>query len=131
MSIETALYQVVTGAAAFTSLAGTRLYGIQMPQDTSYPCAVWQRISTRAYASLVAEKANVGESIFQYDSFGKDYAGAKALADALRQVLEGYRGTVAGTQIGAIQFEDRHDNNFEPFPEIYMICSQFRVWYYV
>lgn len=127
-TIEEALYNLLTSDSGLNAVVGSRIYAVQLEQNPTYPAQVLTKIHVKAHETLLGAYG-LDESIWQLDSFGKTHAEARAAARAGRIALEGYRGTVLGVQIGGCQFEGDHDNNFEAFPEIFMICSRFRVWY--
>ena len=100
MSVEVALYTILSSDATVTNLVGgsrsPRIYPIGIPQSKSVPAVVYQEISggrpitcdgTRGYC----------ESVFQVTCWDDDMLGARVLSDAVRNAVDDYAGTPAGS----------------------------------
>lgn len=91
-----------------SAIIGTRAYPLVLPQAPTLPAVRYQRISTvrATYRQLSTGRAIYAKPRFQVDCFATTPAGAKALADAVRGVLDGYAGEVAAVIIGSVALED-------------------------
>jgi hypothetical protein len=98
---ELAVYTLLKDAAGVAALVAGRVYPLQAPQNATAPFIVYQRISSRRVRS-VDGPSGLAQPRIQVDAYAATYAGAKALASAIRTALDGYRGTVAGVRVGAI-----------------------------
>jgi hypothetical protein len=91
MSIERALYARLTGAAAVSAIIGTRLFPNFAPLGTAAPFAIYNRVSANRIRSLT-QRSGLAMVRMQVDCMAETYAGARALADVVRQALDGFRG---------------------------------------
>ena len=94
-----------------SALVGTRVYPLRLPQTTTapvLPAIRYQRIDTvrSPYREMATGRSSHVRPRFQIDCFAATPAGAQAVADAVRSVLDGFRGTSAGVAIGSIGLED-------------------------
>lgn len=92
-------------------LVGTRVYPLRLPQTNTapvLPAIRYQRISTvrGPYRKMETGKSDYAKPRFQVDCFATTPAAAKQLADAVRSVLDGFAGTIAGVAIGSSAAED-------------------------
>jgi hypothetical protein len=90
------------------AIIGTRAYPLVLPQAPAYPAIRYQRISTvrGPYRGMATGRAGYSRPRFQLDAYATTPAGAQALADAVRSVLDGFKGTASGVEIGSIALED-------------------------
>jgi len=95
LSIEAGLVYKLTNTAGITALVSTRVYLETIPQGATLPCITYQRISTpRLTAHDTSGSAGTASPRFQFDAWATTYASARAIADALRAALNGYKGTI-------------------------------------
>ena len=114
-TIEEALRTKLTGAAAVTALlaASGAVYPLVIPQGSALPAIAYQRISTGRGAAHSSANG-LAMPRMQFSCVATTYAGARALANAVRQELDLYRGTVDDVWIDAIFVENEIDQfNFE------------------
>lgn len=93
MSVEASLRAAMIADAGVAGKIAARLYLGQIPQNPTYPCAAYQRISTqRLYAHMLGgQQGAFGWSRFQFTSFGAGPTGgadAEATSAALRAALQ-------------------------------------------
>lgn len=111
--LETGLVALLNSSAAVTAINGGRIYPLLIPANSALPCVTYQLIST------VPEYCNDGPTGFtksriQVDTWANDYLDAKNLANAVRQTLDGYSGTLPdGTQVLSIMRDNATDLNDE------------------
>jgi hypothetical protein len=105
-----------TLALADSTVLSQATGGISMdivPEGTGRPCIVLSRISgTRVHHMLGASGLAYGR--FQFSILAATYSAAATLADALRNALDGYKGTPAGTgvKIESILIDQEADLSF-------------------
>jgi hypothetical protein len=87
MAIEPSLVATLTGDATVAALVGSRVYPTVAKRDATLPLIVYQRITTDRYDSL-ATVADLAAGRFQVACWADSYAGASALADAVRAALD-------------------------------------------
>ena len=88
MSVESALYTTLSGAAGVTALASTRIYPNVAPESATLPNIVYSAISSERMHTLIGSSDMLRKTI-QIDCNATTYAGAKSLADAVIAALQG------------------------------------------
>lgn len=92
MSIDTALYQLLTGGGI------ARVYPPPIPDNPTYPLVTYMQISDpRTYVQEGPDGFVFAR--FEFDCWATTSSGARALAETLRFILSGYRGTSDGVLI--------------------------------
>lgn len=95
LTIEQGLVYKLQNTAGLTALIGTRVYLEQLPQGATLPCLTYQRISTsRVLTHDTSGSSGTAYPRFQFDAWATTYGSAKAIADALRAALNGFKGTI-------------------------------------
>lgn len=97
-SPEETLAAVVSGDAALVALIGDRFFPIGTKQGPASPYVTYQRISTAGAAHLRGA-SNLDWPRFQFNVWGDTLASARAVADALRTLLDAVEHTAAGLTI--------------------------------
>jgi len=127
-SIEESLVALVTATPTITTLLGTspvRFYPLRKPQGAALPVVAYQRISTVRYSSH-GGYSSLATSRIQLTVWAASYGSGKAVSDALRRALLGYRGTVGGVRIdGLLPAGERDD--FEPTTQEWLRMIDFRI----
>jgi len=119
MSIERALFHRLTNDQPIPAL-GNRLYPVAAPARVQLPYAIFTRVSaTRARHTL--GPSGLVSARFQIDTYSNAYATARAVAEAIRKRLDGFRGVVANNAwtcriegISLISDQDLHEPEIEP-----------------
>ena len=125
MSVERALYALLTGDAGVSALIGARLYPVIAPLGTAAPYATYQRISARRVRSLT-QRSGLSFARIQVDALATTYAGARGLADAIRTTLDGYRGTAGGIAIESATLQSDQDiYEGEAEPPLYRVSQDY------
>lgn len=113
--IEAAVYELLTGDTAITSIVSDRVYPLFAPQRklptspaTPRTWVTYQTISEVRDMPLNGPTGLVVARI-QIDSFAYSYDVARSLADAIRLCLEGFNGSAAGHRIQRIWLDNRID----------------------
>jgi hypothetical protein len=127
--IEQALHAYVTADATVGGLIGSRMYPQILPQGVTYPCLRYQRVSgPRDYTHNGASGWVRGR--VQFDAYAPTYAGAKALFNAVRSRLSGFKGTMATVTVGSCLLLNEMDAwEEEPEPNIYRLPFDFMIQY--
>jgi hypothetical protein len=102
---------LLLAAAGVSSLAGTRVYPVSLPQGVTYPAAtVYQASATPIYDD--DGEAGLREERITVDCWGLTYAAAKTLARAVTETLSAYTGTPPGgsVPIAFASLEDERDD---------------------
>lgn len=129
--IEEALVDILEADAAVAAVVDDRIYPIVLPQGAMLPAIVYQRISGPR-AETMQGPSGLAWPRFQFVSVGATFGDAMAVAVAVRQALDGYRGMVGGVTIHGILIL----NEFQQFnpataeeAESWLIYQDFRVWH--
>jgi len=117
--MEEALYTILSGAAGITALTGTAIYPVQLPQGIGAlrSALTFRRVGGfREHAmdgpTGLVESRFIIDCWGQTDSNGSDYANAKNLARAVRDVVipsGGFKSTVGGIEIQGIFLNDEDE----------------------
>lgn len=87
------IFQTCAGNAAVTALLGTgptRLFPFgEAPQDVTLPYAVWQTIGGQP-ENFLGQSPDIDEFMLQVDVYADDVAGAREVARALRDAIQGH-----------------------------------------
>lgn len=116
MTIEDGLVALLLADSGVSALVGTRIYPLKLPQDDGLPAIRFQRISGERVRTLDGPTGLVRPRI-QIDAYGKTYAEAKAVAEAVEALLDGYSGPAGTDQIEAVSLETDRDLDENPLGE--------------
>lgn len=108
MSLESDFRSYLLADSNISALVGTRIYGGKLPQDVTYPAISYARISGERVHKLTGAGDRAVPRI-QYDCWAESYTGAKALADLLRQRLNGASGTIGSTVVGMSRLDGERE----------------------
>ena len=108
MPIAAALCTILNDAPAVTNIIGTGIYPSILPADAELPALVYQKISGPR-DHVTAGPSGLASPRFQITCWAKTYKKVVELAEAVRQTLDGYAGTVDSIIIQAIHLMDESD----------------------
>ena len=108
MAVEKALCTILNNTAAVTDIIGTSIYPEVLSPDATLPALVYQQISG-VRDHVTAGPSGLASPRFQLTCWAATYQRAAELAEAVRQTLDGYSGTVVGIIIQAIHLLDESD----------------------
>jgi hypothetical protein len=133
LTIEAGLVYKLTTTAGLTALISTRVYLERIPQGATLPCLTYQRISTpRVLAHDTSGSAGTASPRFQFDAWATTYASAKAITDALRAALSGFKGTItSGADTVVVQAALVDGETSQPDLEagLARVRSEFVIWH--
>lgn len=110
--IEPGLVSYLSAHPLVTTLVGTRVYPLELPQGVTLPAITYQRISGPRVRSQ-SGPSGLAHPRIQLNCWARDYAGAVQLADVVRRALDGYRGAMGSTIVQA-SFLDNDLDGHEP-----------------
>ena len=97
-TIEQAMWSYVSSGTAISSLIGTRLHPVYVPDGVTLPAVAYQRIATRRDpAQPVSANNTLVMATFQFACIDDQYSVTKSIADAIRLRLDRYGGTIIYT----------------------------------
>lgn len=85
--IEQVLHSLIAADQRFISLAADRLSPILLNEQSSFPAATYQVVSTRPLYALDG-RIDLTKTRVQIDSWSKSYGQSKALANTITAILD-------------------------------------------
>ena len=107
-AIEISLVSLLESDGEVSGLVDSRVYPATITQSASLPAITYQQI-TGPRDETMSGPSGLVESRWQFNCWARTYGESRFVADAVRRVLDGYRGTVNTIVIQRIQFEDEGD----------------------
>lgn len=105
MSLESALFTLITADAGVAAIMGTRLYPDVIPQDAAMPAGHYRTVANRP-AMAHSGAAGVEFSTVRYSIFAPLRADAITLRDTIKPVVSGYKGTAGGETLDAVFYRE-------------------------
>lgn len=134
-SIEASLRSLITGNAGISAIVSTRVYPVVAPDNVTFPCLTYQRITSAKEATLndggSFTTANFEINIWTPKTTAAGAGGfeqARDLARKIEGVLNGYRGTVSSVDIQGILIQNEA-HGYETDIEVYRITQQWTVMF--
>lgn len=115
MSLEAAIYDILSSAAGVTALVGgaasPRIYPMTIPQGKAVPAIVYQQITSSAEFACDGHD-DLRTDRVQITIWDDDPDGARALAEAVRAAMQSSdaRGSHGGVTVQYCSFEDEGDS---------------------
>jgi hypothetical protein len=101
MTIETALFSYLSTEAGMTTLVSTRIYASSPPSSPTYPFVTFQIINNQP-AHYMAGAVGITDVRMQIDAWAFLVSEQQAISEALRNLLDGFRGSM-GTELLAVR----------------------------
>ena len=124
--IETAIRYILINDATVKAIT-TRCYPVTIPQSPTYPLILYTKITGMRDHHLRGPSGHAHPR-FQVEAWSKTYTEAKTLADAIREALDGYAGTVSGTIIRSCLIESERDD-YQKAVEVYRELQDYFIWH--
>jgi hypothetical protein len=109
------LREFILDDSAVASLVGTRMYPVSLPQAVTYPALTYSQVSGVRQYDLCGPTGRTKPRV-SISSWARNYADARALADAVRRALNGFVGTM-GDSPGTTVNDAKIENEFDVFEE--------------
>lgn len=114
---EAGLYQLMKNDSGISTLVSGRIFGGRAPKtvtDSSYPLVVWSMVSTVDLYSIQGASGYRTKRV-QIDSYARTYIDSVKVSDAVRALLQNFRGTLPdGTFVESSVLITDQDFIFEP-----------------
>ena len=125
-TIEKAIRSILIADTAVKAITN-RCYPGKIPQNPEYPLIVYYKVTGNRDHHLQGP-SGLAHPRFQVEAWATTYDAAKALANAIREALDGYKGTVGAVAIGSILIESERDV-YEDAVSCHRVIMDFFVWH--
>jgi hypothetical protein len=129
VTLEEAIHAHLTTAPSVQALIGTRVYPLLIPQTAQLPAVAYQVVSARR---PLAHDGPTGldTKLVQLTCQGALYANAKTVANAIGEVLNGFRGWLAGpTGVWCERIEQKNEIDGDEEFEAALVRCDFSFFY--
>lgn len=133
LDVEQALVSRLLNTSAVSTLIGTRMHPLRLPDTAVFPAIVYTEVSAPITATH-DETANstLTHARYQIDAWATTYSGSVVLAKAIFEALHSYSGIItkgADTfRIYASLRQDRRKDN-DPETGLFRVMQDFMIWY--
>lgn len=94
--------------ATITGLVVQRVYPNALPQNPTYPAITYNQVSGVRVRNLKGPSGTAQPRI-SINAWASTYLGARSLADAIRQRIDGYSGLMGSTVVGNVILDNEID----------------------
>lgn len=130
MAPEKIIRALLTGDAGVTALVATRIYPPASVQAPTYPALIYELISDVPSPTMTAVAGlDVYTARVQVTAYATTYAGARALADAVRLACHLQSGAIAGYQVASVLMIGRGPDDYGLEPTAHLLPLDFQVVY--
>lgn len=126
--IEPGIVALTLADAATAALIGTRIYPLLLPDDCPLPAVSYHLISTVDSYTLDGPLSLVQVRL-QIDCWGTSYADARAAAQVLKKLLNGYTGTLPNGVAVENIVRDGEQSGFDSGPRSYYVQTDWMIWF--
>jgi len=126
-AFEEGLYWHLSHDAGVIALVGSRIYPQVIPQDVALPAMAYQRISgPRDHTH--SGPSGLARARVQITCSASSYSQAKGVAAAVRESVDGFKGTMLDVTVGAAFVEDEIDG-YGTSQETFTVRLDVNAWY--
>jgi hypothetical protein len=127
LDLPPALRTLLLADPTVSSIVGTRVFPLRVPQGEKGDSIVYNRVSEDTEYNLVGP-SHLSVTRVQVDAWSTRVDGARLLANAVQDILSGYRGTVASVPVqGAFLVGGREDWDGEA--QMFRVSRDYNVHY--
>lgn len=108
MTVEGALYTMITGNTSLATLIDNRVYPLVVPDGCTYPAVAYQQISI-VHTKNHSGPDDVLQVRMQLTIHAEGYDTARTVLKALRDRLDGYVGIVSDVDVKEIEVQNMYD----------------------
>ena len=126
MTIKEALKIYLLSKTEITDIISDRLYPEVLPQGTEYPALTYLEVSNPVFHDV-----DIAYPRFQLSSWAETYLEADTLKNAIKEVMQRYKGIMGGTggvHVTQIVFFNSFDM-YDPDTKIYHVPSDYKIIY--
>lgn len=126
--IGDAIRDILIQDSTVKGICSSRVYPVLLPQRPVFPAITYQRISGASDMALTGA-TGLSHPRFQVDIWSATYAATQALADAVREALNNYSGTVGSVAIGSVVLQSERDQYESEPVALYRVIMDFNIWH--
>jgi hypothetical protein len=127
--IEQGIFSLLSTDSGVSSLAGTRIYPIELPEGATLPALVYKDVGGSSSPTLSTSGAQ--RLRLELDAYGNSFADAANLRKAVITALNGFQGVLSdGTNLltadlinPGLSFFDDEPRQFRCMAEFYLLYS--------
>ena len=108
MSVEAAVYDILSNTVGVTNIVGDRIYPIGMPPGKAVPAIIYQQISSVNITTCDGE-GDVRDDRIQITCWDDDPDGARTLSEAVRKAMASASGSHGSITVRYCIIEDEGD----------------------
>ena len=131
-SPEGVLRQALIDDATVAGEVGNRIYPVLAPSSADLPFITYRRVGIEREATFTGVMG-VPRVTVEMACLATTYEAARELADAVRQVLDGYSGTADNTEVKHVHLENELDDFVQltgsDLPPVYQVTQTYDVWW--
>ena len=119
-----AVYQILIGDLAVTTLVGSKIYPVSEPQSEGYPVVIYSQLDDD---KIVTKDGPIDNGKrFSLEIYSETYTEAQAVGKACKDLLGWYTGTVDAVSY-RIVYDDQQDLQKEENTETFGIVQDYRL----
>jgi len=128
MSLETGLRAALIANSAVNALVSSRVFSEQLPENPVYPAIMFSRVSTVQTPDM-NEVNSLVEVRVQLDLMALTSSQVKALAVAVRGLLNGLRGDMGGQAVQRCLMQNEFDSGyFDGDNDHRRVIAEYTIW---
>lgn len=124
MSIQTDVRDFLIADAAIAAIIGSRMYPDILPQNVTYPAISYSMAARESVRDIPNGPAGRARPRLTINAWSLVYDQASELSDAIRLRLDGFKGVMGASDVGAIRLDNMFDV-FEDEVQAYRILNDY------
>jgi hypothetical protein len=125
MSIEAAIYSLISSKAAITALVSDRIYPHERPQDSAVPAIEFMVDHDSGHA--LEGRTLLGTGLLSLNLYATTVDEIVALRDAVIPAIDCFRGTSAGIGIEALLQDGNAEMSYSPDSKTQVCAVDFAI----
>jgi uncharacterized protein DUF3168 len=130
--IEASLETYLKNNAGIAALVASRIYPQLIPENPTYPAISYEKTSGEHERSLTGS-SGLAMADFELECWAKTYGGAKSVADAVRNALDGFSGMMGTDAVSEVHLDSDSDlfeiSAGNEMQRLYGVQLSLTIWY--
>jgi hypothetical protein len=131
--LEPVIYTKLSGNAGVLAQVSTRIYPVQGPQGGSRPLIVYSKVSDNPINNAAPAFASESNARVRFHAIAETYAGAKAVAAAIRSALDGWRDTGTSPKVQSAlpigEYDATEYQSDGTVQAIHVVSLDYSIWF--